>query len=270
MWQASSKTPIGLDKHFVTDLSGKIIPATKPFSLSSCLIKNRSETSKIWITSWWTFMFSPGVLLYMLDWSETDSTMIKSRCPSLLRSCRVFWASCSRFRFWFNWSVWFWRDEMRTAADVSTCCMNPASSTSKQRRSSPNSFLTTHFNTSDSFWLDRERQLRLPPSIGWPLQQKQNWVWIQHSQRTCDELSSSWCCPSDTVTGRSGCTRVQPEYWFRNTQQSYESYSVVYCESLLFIAYISHLGLKEFQMLFNFQHTYSQLFLLHMCYIVVL
>lgn len=86
---------------------------------------------------------------------KTDSTMMKPRCSSLLRSCRVFWASCSWFRFWFNWSVWFWRDEMRMAADVSTCCMKPASSTSRQRRSSPNSFLTTHFSTSDSFWLDR-------------------------------------------------------------------------------------------------------------------
>lgn len=98
---------------------------------------------------------------------------MKSRCPSLLRSCRVFWASCIRFRFWFNWSVWLWRDEMRTEVAVSTCCMNPASSTSRQRRSSPNSFLTTHFSTSDSFWLDREQQRRSSPPIDWELKEKQ-------------------------------------------------------------------------------------------------
>lgn len=182
------------------------------------------------------FMFSPRVLLYMLDWSETDSTMIKSRCPSLLKSCRVFWASCSRFRFWFNWSVWFWRDEMRTAADVSTCCMNPASSTSKQRRSSPNSFLTTHFNTSDSFWLDRERQLRSLPSIGWPLQQKQ--ILFSHSKSEPDILR-------ETVMNWAHHDVV------RQTEHTCSS-SVVHCES--------YEGLKEFQTLFNFQHTYSQLF----------
>lgn len=121
-----------------------------------------TQTFKSQTTYWTDLRPHTGLISdHILDWSQNYSTMMKARCPSLLRSCRVFWASCSRFRFWFNWSVWLWRDEMRTAAEVSTCCMNPASSTSRQRLRSPNSFLTTHFRTSDSFWLDRQTHCHL-------------------------------------------------------------------------------------------------------------
>ncbi len=183
--------------------------------------KQRNET-KIYnvMINETTLWISCSISMHYSKHCTDHSTMMKPRCPSLLRPCKVLWASCSLFRFWFNSSIWFWREEMRTAADVSTCCMKPASSTSRQRRSSPNSFLTTHFRTSDSFWLNKQHQILTPFDCQlWQIQ-------ILFSDSESELRSVTFQEKLIMVLAIRHCNRsirVHPDYSFRNTQQLYKS-----------------------------------------------